>query len=124
QTVASYGIVLGIMVLVFIWNPIPSTGKPLGILVFTLLALWGTYLLIAQTTREFPEARSGAATHAIKTRIAGLRRPHHAGPGNSPPASGATTAEQLKQLADLRDHGAITPEEYQTAKTKLLSDQP
>ena len=123
QTVASYGIVLGIMVLVFIWNPIPSTGKPLGILVFTLLALWGTYLLIAQTAREFPEARSGAATHAIKTRIAGLRRPH-GGSGNSPPPSGATTADQLKQLADLRDHGSITPEEYQTAKTKLLSDQP
>lgn len=122
QAVATYGIVVGILVLLFIWNPIPATGKPLGILVFTLLALLGTYILIQQTAVEFPEARSGAATHAIRTRVADMRerrqQQHH---GNPHPAAGPTTADQLTKLADLRDRGAISPEEYQTAKEKLLN---
>ena len=46
------------MVLIFIWNPIPATGKPAGIIVFLALALLGTYVLRRQTAEEFPEARS------------------------------------------------------------------
>jgi hypothetical protein len=119
QTVATYGIVLGIMVLIFIWDPLPATGKPLGILVFTLLAVLGTYVLIQQTAREFPEARSGDATQAIRTTVAKVRQRGHQ-PGNPRPEGGPTTADQLAQLADLRDRGAIRPEEYQAAKSKLL----
>jgi hypothetical protein len=121
QTLATYGIALGLLVLLFIWNPIPATGKPVGILVFTVLALLGTYLLIQQTAVEFPEARSGAATHAIRTRVADMRerRQQHRA-GNPRPPGAATTADQLTQLADLRDRGAITPEEYQAQKEKLL----
>jgi hypothetical protein len=119
QTVATYGIVVGLLVLLFIWDPIPATSKPLGILVFTVLALLGTYILIQQTGVEFPEARSGAATHAIRGRVADMRerRRQH---GNPHPAAGPTTADQLAQLADLRDRGAISPDEYQAAKSKLL----
>jgi len=43
-----------------------------------------------------------------------LRRP-------TTPASSETTADQLKQLADLRDNGSLTAEEYETAKTQLLN---
>ena len=117
QTVATYGIVLGIMVLLFIWDPISATGKPLGILVFTLLALWGTWILIQQTGQEFPEARSGATTHAIRTRVAEMRRPRV---GNPHSGADTSTADQLAKLADLRDRGAISPDEYQSAKSKLL----
>ncbi|MGH2881286.1 MAG: SHOCT domain-containing protein, partial [Solirubrobacteraceae bacterium] len=79
-----------------------------------------TYILIQQTAVEFPEARSGAATHAIRTRMASMRehRQHRANPQSPPMAS---TADQLTQLADLRDRGAITPEEYQAQKEKLLN---
>ncbi len=119
QTVATYGIALGLLVLLFIWNPIHATGTPIGILIFTVLGLFGTYLLIGQTAQEFPEARSGAATHAIRTRVATMRERRHHSHGSSAPAA-PTTAEQLKQLADLRDRGAITPDEYQSAKARIL----
>jgi Short C-terminal domain len=118
QAVATYGIALGIVVLLLIWDPIPATSKPLGILAFTVLALVGTELLIRQTAREFPEARSGAATHAIRSRVSSMRQ-NRQSRGSSAP-SGPTTADQLKQLAELRDSSAITPEEYQSAKTQLL----
>jgi hypothetical protein len=48
------------MVLLFAWNPLPATGKPAGIIVFTALALLGTAVLIRQTAREFPVAADGA----------------------------------------------------------------
>jgi hypothetical protein len=44
------------MALIFIWNPIPATGKPAGIIVFLALAFLGTYLLRRQTAAEFPAA--------------------------------------------------------------------
>jgi hypothetical protein len=110
----TFAVTLGLLALLFIWNPIPATGTPAGIITFTLLALLGTELLIRQTNREFPEARAGAATHAIRTRAASMRRP-------APAQSSETTADQLKQLAELRDHGSLTAEEYETAKSQLLN---
>jgi hypothetical protein len=110
----SFAVTLGLLALLFIWDPIPATGTPAGIITFTVLALVGTELLIRQTAGEFPDARAGAATHAIRTRMSSMRR------STSPPPS-ETTADQLKALADLRDHGALTAEEYETAKTQLLN---
>jgi hypothetical protein len=119
NAVGTYAVTLGLLALLFIWDPIPATGTPAGIITFTVLALFGTALLRIQTEREFPNARQGAAAHAIRTRMAGVGRS-----GRSDGASVAprptTTADQLKQLADLRDHGDITAEEYKTEKDKLL----
>jgi hypothetical protein len=50
----TYGIVAGIMLLIFIWQPIAATGKPAGIIVFLALAFVGTYVLRRQTAEEFP----------------------------------------------------------------------
>jgi hypothetical protein len=56
----TYGIVTGIMLLIFIWGPIPATHKPAGIIVFLVLALFGTAVLRRQTAAEFPAAGVGA----------------------------------------------------------------
>jgi len=120
QVVATYGIVAGLLILLFIWDPIPATGKPIGILVFIVLAFLGAYLLTQQTAVEFPEARSGATTHAIRERVASMRERRQQHGGSPQPPAAPTATEQLNQLADLRDRGAITPEEYQAQKEKLL----
>jgi hypothetical protein len=49
-----YGIVAAILILIFIWGPIPATHRPAGIIVFTVLAFFGTEVLRRQTAREFP----------------------------------------------------------------------
>ena len=51
----TYGIVITIMLLIFIWGPIPATHKLAGIIVFLALALFGTEVLRRQTAREFSE---------------------------------------------------------------------
>jgi hypothetical protein len=112
--IGTYAVTVGLLALLFIWDPIPATGTPAGILTFTVLALFGTEVLRIQTAREFPEARAGDATHAIRTQMSAIRRP-------STPASSESTADQLKQLADLRDDGSLTAEEYETAKSQLLN---
>ena len=59
--VAVYGIVAAILILIFIWGPIPATHRPAGIIVFSVLAFAGTEVLRRQTAREFPRgARVGA----------------------------------------------------------------
>jgi hypothetical protein len=56
QPAWTFAIVGGIMLLIFIWGPIPATRKPAGIIVFLVLAFFGTEVLRRQTEREFPEA--------------------------------------------------------------------
>jgi hypothetical protein len=52
--VAVFGVVGAVLVLVFLWQPIPATGEPVGMLVFVVLAAVGVELLRRQTVREFP----------------------------------------------------------------------
>jgi ABC-type xylose transport system permease subunit len=52
----TYGIVAAVMALIFIWQPIPATGKLGGIIVLLVLAFLGTYVLRRQTATEFPDA--------------------------------------------------------------------
>jgi len=48
-----------------------------------------------------------------------------AGPAAAAPSRAAMTADEvtdaLSRLADLRDRGAITPEEYEAKKSELLA---
>jgi len=85
-----------------------------------------TYFLRRQVDLEFPDARAGDATAALRATAARLRNRPRAdgsaaaeGAGVAPPD---TTGAQLIQLADLRDRHALTPEEYEAAKARVLHD--
>jgi len=120
QTVATFATVVGIMVLIFIWQPIPATGQLGGILVFLALALVGTELLRRQTAEEFPDVQPGEAAAAIRARWHALRsRSSHGGSGASSSASGSLT-DQLERLAALHHDGTITDSEYESAKASVL----
>ena len=117
----TFAITLGIMALLFIWDPIPATGTPAGIITFLVLALLGTELLIRQTAREFPDARSGAAAHSVRTRLSGMRTHTRSADESGAPAPARSAIDELKQLAEMRDSGALTAEEYAAAKQRLLN---
>jgi hypothetical protein len=57
----TFGIVAIVMVLIFIWQPIPATGTPVGIIVFLVLAFLGTEVLRRQVAREFPDDGLGTS---------------------------------------------------------------
>jgi hypothetical protein len=115
----TFAIVTGLMVLVFLWDPIPATGHLGGIIVFLALALFGTEMLRQQTAREFPDAVSGEATAAVRARWRSYREHRHPA-GIAGGAQGATVADQLEKLAAMHEKGTITSEEYAAAKRTLL----
>jgi Short C-terminal domain len=118
QPVGTFAIAAGLMVLIFIWDPIPATGTPVGIIVFLLLALFGTEMLRRQTAVEFPDARPGDATAAMRARMNAFRERRQRNKGSAP---NAPLADQLERLAALRARDEITAEEYNTAKATLLT---
>ena len=68
-------------------------------------------------TRKMADSGRGPAAEAAATAA-------QATPAEAPPASSAPPADPvaaLNSLADLRDRGAITPEEYEAKKTELLA---
>jgi hypothetical protein len=95
--VATYGVVVAILLLIFIWQPIPATGTPVGMIVFTVLALIGTEVLRREARVEFgtaPATTPGtaepvAAGAPVAVSPAGGPVP----PPEPPPAPEATAAD-------------------------------
>ena len=123
RTWEAFAITTVVMVLIFIWEPIPSTGTPVGILVYLLLAWLGTEVLRRQTAVEFPDAMPGDARAAIGARLHAIRERRHRQKSPAPPpaTTAPSLADQLERLVALRDRGEITPEEYGAAKGHLLT---
>jgi hypothetical protein len=67
-------------------------------------------------------ANRGAREQSQEERLSSVEG-QQAAPAAPPPSApaGATVAEQLKQLAELRDSGVLTPEEFEREKQKLLA---
>jgi hypothetical protein len=66
-------------------------------------------------------AKRSAQEEAQEQRLAGLES-QQAPPPPPPSAPAAeTTVEQLQKLAQLRDSGVLTPEEFEAQKQKILA---
>jgi hypothetical protein len=76
----TYGVVAFVLLLIFVWQPFPATGTPVGIVVFTVLAAVGTETLRRQTAVEFPAAEGSASP------------PPASGGGLPPPAATPATS--------------------------------
>jgi hypothetical protein len=119
---ASFGVAAAIMLLVFIWDPIPATGTPVGIIFFLALALFGTEVLRRQTRVEFPDAQSGQLKAATRARIESFRS--HRQPQQPAPAAATSEPERitdmLERLTVLHDAHSLSDEEFESAKKRLL----
>ncbi len=113
----------GLMLLVFIWNPIPATGAPAGMIVFMALALLGAEALRRQTSTEFSDVRRGEELAVLRGRLRSMRgrRGHRSEAASSTaPPSVDGRLEQLERLAALRDSKRINQEDYDALKATLL----
>jgi hypothetical protein len=57
-----YWITAALLALVFLWGPIPATRNPLEMLLFTILAFAGSYVLRGQIAEEFPDQPRSIST--------------------------------------------------------------
>jgi hypothetical protein len=120
----AYWITAGLLALLFIWGPIPSTRYPLTMLFYAILALVGAHVLRGQIAEEFPDApmvsvRAGLGHYAqaMGARIARAR----AAAAPSRAVARPSKAAELERLVALLDRGAITAEEYAAAKRELFA---
>ena len=106
----AYGATAFLFLLFVWWGPFVQARRPLYLVVTAALLAVGVESLRRGTARELPAAkRPGAAEllRPIGQLVAGRR------PGNALP-------EELERLADLRERGALTDDEFVAAKRSLL----
>jgi Short C-terminal domain len=134
----TFGVVVVALLLLFAWGPIEATQQWTGVLLITVLALFGTQMLRRQTAAEFPEARYVGGMDALRKSWTDIRgsvargtaglRAGLPGRGSESRAGGARegrsvadSVESLERLAALHTKGALTDEEFTQAKRELLS---
>ena len=136
----AFGIVVAALLVLFAWDPIEATRTLSGILLFTVLALLGLQMLRRQTAVEFPDAAGAGGMESIRRGLAGARdtlvrgganlragvaervgergRGEHGARARAPSGD---AVDGLERLAALHSSGALTDEEFATAKRHLLS---
>ncbi len=132
----TFGAVAVALLILFAWGPINATQKLTGILLITVLSMFGAQMLRRQTAGEFPDAAPAGGMDAIRKGMADVRgslarggaslRSGIAGRGGDGARHGAGAPDAvggLERLASLHASGALTDEEFATAKRELLSRQ-
>ncbi len=130
----TFGVAVGALLILFVWGPIAATQKLTGILLITVLALFGVQMLRRQTAAEFPDAAYVGGIDALRKGMtdirgslargsAGLRAgiAGHTGGGGHEHGSGSDSVDRLERLAALHAGGSLTDEEFAAAKRELLS---
>lgn len=116
---AAYGVAAAIWLALIAWAPIAAFRKPFGILLFAVLFALGTEALRRQAIGEFPDeepGRFGQRARELYDRHWG--RGSARGDGELPPA---TQLEQLERLSSLRREGALSDDEFEDQKRRLLA---
>jgi len=131
----TFGVLALALLILFAWGPIDATQKLTGILLITILSLFGTQMLRRQTALEFPDVAPAGGMEALRKGMADLRgsiarggaslRAGIAGRGGGEGQAGAQSDSvgALERLAALHARGALTDEEFATAKRELLSSR-
>jgi len=130
----AFGVVAVALLILFAWGPIDATQKLTGILLNTVLALFGMQMLRRQTVVEFPDAPSAGGMDAIRKGFTDVRGSlarggaslragltGRAGGGGRHDATAGDSVGQLERLAALHASGSLTDEEFAAAKHELLS---
>ena len=135
----SFGVVVVALLLLFVWGPIDATQKLTGILLITILALFGMVMLRRQTAAEFPDVKYVGGMDAMRKGMTGLRDSFErgraslhsgrhgddgggsGGSGHPSGSGGGDRVAQLERLAALHSSGALSDEEFATAKRELLA---
>jgi len=125
----AYGTLVGILILLFWWDPVVATGRLAPSILLVILLAIGTEALRRQMIREFPDRVSTGTPEGIaqsladrmresrERRVAGRAAPSEALPGAP---SGASRVEELERLAKLQEQGVLTSEEVAAEKQRIL----
>jgi len=115
---AAYGVAAAIWLALIAWVPIAAFGKPFGILLFAALFALGTESLRRQAISEFPNEEPGQFGQRVRE-MYHRGRGHESAPDDrlEPPSQ----LEQLERLSSLRREGALSDDEFESQKRRILA---
>jgi hypothetical protein len=118
-------IVLAAAVLIFlVTRPTLDFAALLVLIVLACLGVLWIELMRSQTAKEFPDAAAPALLDGARTKVEGWRESRRTTPGAKP--AGTTSDDisaRLANLAELHSSGALTDEEFASAKARLLANE-
>jgi Short C-terminal domain len=103
------GVALALMLLLVLWGPTAQTRRPAQVLAMVIVFLIGVLALRRVTTREYPDAAPADLRTSAELAWARVRG-----------AQGADRTAELERLAELRDRGLLTEEEFAAEKARTL----
>ncbi len=120
----AYGALAVLLVLFFWWGPTEGTRRLIPSLILIALTALGVETLRRQVVEEFPEQVTAGSAEGIAQRIAARMREARERRVSSRAAVAQPPAEQrvaqLERLAQLRDSGVLSAEEFADEKKRIL----
>jgi hypothetical protein len=111
---SGYAVVALVFLALILWAPVVAFQKPIGLVLLAVLMVAGTEALRRQTATEFPDA-TFAEGLADRMRSAVPRRAAAAQAPATP-----TKIDKIERLTSLKEKGALTEEEFESAKAEVL----
>jgi hypothetical protein len=110
-----YAVLALLLILLFLWDPTQGTSRVGPSIVLIVLAVAGLEGLRLQALRDFPDVTFDDVSERWRTRFANLR------PKGRATAAGEARVDELERLAQLRDTGVLTPDEFEREKQRVLT---
>jgi hypothetical protein len=107
----TYAVVALIFLALILWAPVVAFHKLIGLLILAVLMVIGTELLRRQAAAEFPDATFGGLGDRVRTSV-----PGRAARAPTP----ETKIDKIERLSELKEKGALTEQEFESAKAEVL----
>ena len=108
------------------WNPTPTLGSWIAVLISLVLYVVGLELLRRRNRRDFPDAQLQIDTEAAQQRAVAIAtsvrdRVRTMAESRRSRRGGEDPVERLQRLQDLHERGVLDDEEFKAAKAKFLA---
>ncbi len=128
QRVWAYAVLAIVTLFLLVTGPVGDFARYLVVLTLAGLGVLWIEAMRAQTLREYPDTSGSELLEETRSRLtswwatqrAQVARPQSA---SAPEPGGASITARLGELADLHARGALTDEEYASAKTRVLAGE-
>jgi hypothetical protein len=111
---SAYVVVAFVYLALILWAPVAAFQKAIGLILLAVLMIVGTEALRRQTAAEFPDATFADRPAERMLAAAPGRR------GAAPAPAKQTKIDKIERLSNLKEKGALTEEEFQSAKAEVL----
>jgi hypothetical protein len=111
---SGYAVVALVYLALILWAPVAAFQKPIGLILLAVLMVAGIEALRRQAAAEFPDATvADGVADRMRVSVPGRRSAAQAAPKQ-------TKIDRIERLSNLKEKGALTEAEFESAKAEVL----